>query len=144
MRVPVLFQKPFRLPPWDLTTGFYNILCPCSQCFISHNLESESCLRSLEKPKPHFSTSWGQLNLCGRLFLHSNHGTFFAAYQACKGQKIILFRSTPQSSWYSWCLCQENVYFSLPLFTCQERTEEKKSWQSMGHPDPERQSHALA
>lgn len=78
------------------------------------------------------------------VFLHFKPWHIFAAYQACKGQKIILFRSTPQLSWCSWCLCQENVYFSLPLFTCQEGTEGKKSWQSMGHPGPERESHALA
>lgn len=118
--------------------------CPWSQCFISHNLESESCLRSLEKPKPYFSTRCGRWNLCGRLFFFciSKHGTFFAAHQACKEQKIILFRSTPQS-WYSSCLGQENVYFSL--FTCQEGTElKKKSWQSTGHPSPETKSHAPA
>lgn len=65
-------------------------------------------------------------------FCISNHGTFFAAYQACKGQKIILFRSTPQSSWYSWWLCQENVYFS----TCQEETQEKKVLAEYGAPRP--------
>lgn len=76
-------------------------------------------------------------------FIHSKPWHIFAAYWACKGQKIILFRSTPAD--VQLVPVSGKWSFFTPLFTCQEETEEKKkSWQNMGHPGPERESHALA